>query len=243
MRVRPGAPVMTELHERVLRLVEKPADRLVAQFFDTAGLFAATTFDLLPDNLPDRFTTTDLLAVTLLDVALPPPAIRRLLESEASAFNGLLSAVAVEVDLWDASEDDLAKAEKLYWALRDLPKVGRARASKLMARKRPRLIPVVDSVILDARWLWETSPGGSCGLASTTPRSETPSKLPVQITHQPSRFPHYDCSMLRFGCSAVNRGMPRQRGKLRNQRLTIQSVICHRMFKRAVETPPFRTGA
>lgn len=141
---------MTDLRERVHRFVAKPADQLVAQFFDTAGPFAATTFDALPDNDRNLLTTTDLLAVTLLDVALPPPSVRRLLESEADKFNNLLTAVPDEVDLWDASDEDLANAEILYWALRRLPKVGRTRASKLMARKRPRLIPVVDSVIIEA---------------------------------------------------------------------------------------------
>ena len=40
---------MTELRERVLFFVSDPADKLVAQFFDTKGRFAATTFDTLPD--------------------------------------------------------------------------------------------------------------------------------------------------------------------------------------------------
>ncbi len=37
----------------------------------------------------------------------------------------------------------------MWAALRDLPDVGVTRAAKLMARKRPRLIPIVDSVIRD----------------------------------------------------------------------------------------------
>lgn len=142
--------MITDLQNRVLSYVGEPAKRLVEQFFDIDGSFAATTFDTLPDNDRDRFTTTDLLAVTLLDVALPPPSVRSLLETDAEKFNDLLAAVPGNVDLWDVSDEDLANSEALYWALRKLPKVGRTRASKLMARKRPRLIPVVDSVIIQA---------------------------------------------------------------------------------------------
>lgn len=138
---------MTDLQARVLSFVASPADKLVAQFFDTTGLFAATTFDLLPDNPPNRFTTTDL---TLLDVALSPNSVRRVLTTEAAMFSELLAAVPANTDLWDASDIDLANAENLYWCLRDLNMVGPTRASKLMARKRPRLIPVIDSVIRTA---------------------------------------------------------------------------------------------
>ena len=148
---------MTDLQDRVLSFVCEPAQRLVEQFFDTDGPFAATTYDTLPDNDRNRFTTTDLLAVTLLDVALPPPAVRSLLETDAETFKNLLSAVPDDVDLWDVSDENVAHAEALYWALRDLPKVGRTRASKLMARKRPRLIPVVDSVIIAALNLGDDS--------------------------------------------------------------------------------------
>lgn len=148
---------MSDLQQRVLSFVAEPATRLVEQFFDTEGPFAATTFDTLPDNDRNRFTTTDLLAVTLLDVALPPSSVRSLLESDADKFNSLLAVVPDDVDLWDVSDEDLAHAEALYWALRELPKVGRTRASKLMARKRPRLIPVVDSVIIEALNLGDDS--------------------------------------------------------------------------------------
>lgn len=149
--------MITDLQIRVLSFVGEPAKPLIEQFFDIDGPFAATTFDTLPDNDRDRFTTTDLLAVTLLDVALPPPSVRSLLKTDAEKFNDLLTAVPDDVDLWKVSDEDLVHAEALYWALRELPKVGRTRASKLMARKRPRLIPVVDSVIIEALNLGDDS--------------------------------------------------------------------------------------
>lgn len=148
---------MTDLQARVLHFVEDPADKLVAQFFDTTGRFAATTFDTLPDNPPDRFTTSDLLAVTLLDVALPPPSVRQLLDTESAKFRELLAAVPNDVDLWAATDYDLDHARTLYRSLLQLHKVGGTRASKLMARKRPRLIPVIDRVIRDALALSDNS--------------------------------------------------------------------------------------
>lgn len=148
---------MTDLRNRVLSFVGEPVKPLVERFFNIDGPFAATTFDTLPDNDRNRFTTTDLLAVTLLDVALPPPSVRSLLDTDADAFNGLLAKVPDDVDLWDVSDEDLAHAEALYWALRKLHNVGRTRTSKLMAPKRPRLIPVVDSVIIEALNLGDDS--------------------------------------------------------------------------------------
>lgn len=148
---------MTDLRNRVLPFVGEPAKPLVERFFNIDGPFAATTFDTLPDNDRNRFTTTDLLAVTLLDVALPPPSVRSLLDTDAATFNGLLTMVPDDVDLWDVSDEGLAHAEALYWALRKLHNVGRTRTSKLMARKRPRLIPVVDSVIIEALNLGDDS--------------------------------------------------------------------------------------
>lgn len=150
---------MTDLRKRVLSFVGEPAKPLIERFFETEGPFAATTFDTLPDNDRNRFTTTDLLAVTLLDVALPPPSVRSLLDTDADTFNGLLATVPDDVDLWDVSDEGLAHAEALYWALRKLHNVGRTRTSKLMARKRPRLIPVVDSVIVEALDLGDDSWG------------------------------------------------------------------------------------
>jgi hypothetical protein len=58
-----------------------------------------------------------------------------------------------DVDLWEATDEQLAPAYELYRALRSggvLAGVGRTTASKLMARKRPRPIPIVDSAVRGA---------------------------------------------------------------------------------------------
>jgi len=203
---------MTDLQNRVLSFVGEPAMRLVEQFFDTDGPFAATTFDTLPDNDRDRFTTTDLLAVTLLDVALPPPSVRSLLKTDADKFSDLLAAVPDDVDLWNVSDEDLAHAEALYWALRELHNVGRTRASKLMARKRPRLIPVVDSVIIGALNLGDDSWVALRACLSNPATRQAKSRPVVQITHPQNRFRYFGCSMLQCGRGAVNPGTRRTQG-------------------------------
>lgn len=98
---------------------------------------------------PNRFTADDLVAVSFLSVFVPPRAAHRLLGREADRYNDLLAAVGPDRDLADDSapiEPDWP-AWRLQSALRELPGVGRTIASKLCARKRPRLIPVFDSVV------------------------------------------------------------------------------------------------
>ncbi|MBU8827475.1 DUF6308 family protein [Mycolicibacterium goodii] len=140
---------MTDLRARVLRELEAPAQLLAAEFFDAEGRFAALTFDALPDNPVGRFSAADLLAVSLLE-PLKPPAVRALLTTRSGEFTELLQELPADVDLWDATDTHLAAAERCDVALRSLRDVGETRASKLMARKRPRLVPIVDSVIRHA---------------------------------------------------------------------------------------------
>lgn len=138
------------LCNRVLSELESSAEALAAEFFSPEGRFAATTFDALPNNPVDGFSAEDLLAVTLLDVTLGPRALRQLLESRSAEFVQLLRDIPADLDVWEATDEHLAAIDRCDAALRTLPGVGETRASKLMARKRPRLVPVVDSVIRHA---------------------------------------------------------------------------------------------
>ena len=124
-----------------------PADDWVTEYFKPEGPFAADTFDTIGTNDPYRITSDDLLAVTFLDVALPPPAVRLLLGAQAQHVTDLLGPVPSEIDLWAASEEHLDAAERVWACLDSLPGVGPVTAGKLLARKRPRLVPIVDSVV------------------------------------------------------------------------------------------------
>ncbi len=133
--------------------------RAVATYFSPQEDFAGAMFTSLGDNPRDRVTAVDLLAVSLLDIAWRPEAVRHLLESEAGTVSALLAPVRDDIDLWEASDDELSAVDPLWNYLNKVPGVGTATASKLLARKRPRLCPVSDKVIVQAvgvpGWTWE----------------------------------------------------------------------------------------
>lgn len=97
----------------------------------------------------DRFTADDLVAVTFLSVEVPPRAAVELLDTRASEFADLLHAVGPDRDLADETErwTEGWPGWTLWRALVGLPGVGPTLASKLYARKRPRLRPIYDSVV------------------------------------------------------------------------------------------------
>lgn len=146
---------LSRVQQCVHEIVGKPYARdLVAAYFDPAHGFAGALFDgldsdnLLGVNPPGRFTTDDIVAVSLLDVRFGPTAVRELLT--CSAIQAALAAIPENVPLWEVEDADFAAAEKLWALLRAINGVGRTRASKLLARKRPHLVPIVDSVIAKA---------------------------------------------------------------------------------------------
>jgi hypothetical protein len=131
--------------DSVLR--ERTARALVTCFFEPAQPFAGHTFDGLGVNDPFRVTGDDVAAVTLLDVRLHPLAVRALLEAHAATVTEHLRGIPEVLDLWEASDEDLHRVVRLYDFLDRLPGVGETKATKLLARKRPRLVPIVDSVV------------------------------------------------------------------------------------------------
>jgi hypothetical protein len=95
------------------------------------------------------FTAEDLVAVTLLSVRVKGPAALRILDVRADALNGLLSQIPNDCELRDAPDAVIgprSPAEHLWSALRDAG-AGPVTTSKLLARKRPALLPVIDTVV------------------------------------------------------------------------------------------------
>ena len=114
-------------------------------------LFAGRYFDELPGNDPDAFTSGDLAAASLLDVRFGPHAVLTLLQR--GDCNKLLAEIPTDLTLWEAPDELLGRdgpAWALWDELRAIPGVGRTRASKLLARKRPHLMPILDKVIVKA---------------------------------------------------------------------------------------------
>lgn len=130
--------------------------------FYTGSLFDAWDSTGTRADDTNRFTADDLLAVTFLSVEVKPHAAYELLVDRADELSELLVAVGPDRDLADevdpVVEDDWP-GWQLTTALRTLPKVGPTKASKLFARKRPRLRPIYDSVVAavtgTAKHQWE----------------------------------------------------------------------------------------
>lgn len=106
-------------------------------------------------DVVNRIVADDLLAVSFLAVRVKPRAIIGLLETYVPDITQLLAKIPADLDLADA---DLTKdlgtespAQELWDILRGKNTgkwgIGPTTASKILARKRPRLIPVYDSVV------------------------------------------------------------------------------------------------
>ncbi|MET7497789.1 DUF6308 family protein [Streptomyces sp900116325] len=102
-------------------------------------------------EVADRITAEDLVAVQTLSVTVPAPVALDILEGRLSAtLSGLLHAIPGDTDMVDAEADvvaDGSPADRAWHLLRDQPDVGWVIAGKLLARKRPRLLPVYDRVV------------------------------------------------------------------------------------------------
>ncbi|MFF3228784.1 DUF6308 family protein [Nocardia suismassiliense] len=97
----------------------------------------------------NRFTADDLVAVTFLSVRVPPLAARALLDTHADRYAALLAQIGPDRDLADEPQAPTPAwpAWQFGDELRALPRIGRTTASKLLARKRPRLLPIWDTVV------------------------------------------------------------------------------------------------
>jgi hypothetical protein len=136
-----------------------PVERLRRYYAEKPG----RRFDTLSgggdrDDTRDSFEADDIVAVALLSVDIPPKAILTILESKRKGLskrlrggvNGDPPGVPVNTNLWEADESMVevgSPADLLWHDLNKIPGIGWVTAGKLLARKRPQLIPVFDRVI------------------------------------------------------------------------------------------------
>ncbi|MFK4108809.1 DUF6308 family protein [Streptomyces sp. NPDC002176] len=103
------------------------------------------------DGVADVVTAEDLVAVQMLSVTVSAKGALELLEGEPGRrLSGLLRRIPVDADMADvdAAELDTGSAAVLAWKLlRTVDGIGWVTAGKLLARKRPRLVPVYDNVV------------------------------------------------------------------------------------------------
>jgi hypothetical protein len=98
----------------------------------------------------DRFGPSDVLAVRTLSVDVPVESAAELLLTRGEWFSEYLADVPVERDMWDVERDvfaDESAASLTHARLRTLDGVDWVTAGKLLASKRPRLLPVYDNLV------------------------------------------------------------------------------------------------
>ncbi|MGB3353732.1 MAG: DUF6308 family protein [Mycobacterium sp.] len=100
---------------------------------------------------PYSIGPADFIAAAMLSVDIPAQAAIRLLVRDAAEITDLLEQIPVDRDIVDIDPDELIRgsaASKLWSVLRrGSDGMGRTRTSKLLAAKRPRLIPIWDSFV------------------------------------------------------------------------------------------------
>lgn len=140
-----------ELRERVLAYARRDdAVRLVDKYY--GGQYTGARFDTareLQSPEPNRFTAHDIAAVATLSVPLSGRAVVGLLEME-SELAGVLAAIPNNLDLADAGQHTLEAVFAAQALLDEVPDVGHVTRSKLLAHKRPRLVPIRDQHVLTA---------------------------------------------------------------------------------------------
>lgn len=133
-----------------------------SECFTGSPRFTGSHFESLgaSENLIDEITAVDLLAVQNLSVKVPARAAIEILEEQSDDITALLTEIPNNLCLSDLSPEDFEKhlgkashAQKLWDLLRrngaglERWGVGPTTASKILARKRPHLIPIEDSVV------------------------------------------------------------------------------------------------
>jgi len=106
--------------------------------------FAGHLFDTLSDNPPEEVVASDLVAVSLLDVNFGAKATDSLLNKGLLNSHLRIENLPTDLDLWNTTTDQIKKLYAARDALKKFHGVGPVKASKLLARKRPRLAPITD---------------------------------------------------------------------------------------------------
>lgn len=146
---------MTHLENDPRAFLDDRAVDLVAEYFGTAdGLgYTGRAFNSIGgsgESDPNHLTSADIVAVMLLSVPIPPHAVVTLVESPPPRLEELLGQIPTATPLWEVPESvvaDGSSADQAWNLLTDTPGVGWVTANKLLARKRPHLLPVYDRVV------------------------------------------------------------------------------------------------
>lgn len=141
------ADVLQDTREKALAALSDNSWKHIAEYFRIKSNYAGALFLGLEPNEPDRFTAVDLFAASTLNVSVPARAARRfLIESgEQEKFSAGFRSLP-DVSIEKAQDVDLHTMCRFYMEVKNALKRHEAEssnawvtASKLVARKRPRL--------------------------------------------------------------------------------------------------------
>jgi hypothetical protein len=127
-------------------------------YYRTEGNYAGRTFLDAPPVVANEFTAADLFAVSLLQVSVHPRAARLFLDPgpDHDTLITLLTSIPPDLELADAEESTYLVMARLYQKVKAiLGKDPWVTASKVCARKRPRLFPVRDKRVRMLLGLYE----------------------------------------------------------------------------------------
>lgn len=122
---------------------------------DSGGRFEGQFFNPFDKELSSAaycFTPSDLLACSFLGAPIEARGVYEILVRRREYYNEFLHEFDVDERFVDRPPSEWAKKKgypgrDLYRSLTEIPGIGPTRATKLMARKRPGLFPIVDTKV------------------------------------------------------------------------------------------------
>jgi len=152
-----------DIEKRLVELYATRRDEISAGLADYFTTYTGRYFEQLSARSdPLAITAVDVAALATLSVELRGRAVAALLIERNDEFNELLAKCPPpKTDMWDLAEsafDEGSALAKLYTALKTVTGISTVRASKLLACKRPQLVPVRDTEVTKVlglgRWFW-----------------------------------------------------------------------------------------
>lgn len=181
----------------------RAVDDLATYFADEGAItYTGRWFDCIggpgdDHDAADRFTGADIVALSNLSVRVPATVSYRLLHQDAGELTGLLRSVPTDVDLWAATDAHIgpeSSAFVLWQRMRGMSRSGGDQgaawvtAGKLLARKRPHLIPIYDRRV---RQVAALSEGASWWASLRAALTDETLVERVQAVGQQAQVPEY----------------------------------------------------
>lgn len=142
---------MTEIGSRIHTFIDgDDAVEAVEKYY--GGRYTGSRFDAAPQLQspdPHRITAHDIAAVATLSVELQGRAVVGLIDRD-DELSELLRRVPDDIDLADTTDADLETIFSVQRLLDRIDGIGHVTRSKLLAHKRPRLVPIRDQYVLTA---------------------------------------------------------------------------------------------